>query len=104
MKKNKSIEEEINEFIDFWDLKKMNSFMEAIIDILQLYDVDEEDDWVQRRIGGDASETQNVRMIRTVYLMSKFAEFNAGRLCMINACFKNLWKKMEKEVNGHEKK
>lgn len=94
MGKKKDIEQEINEFLDKWGCKEMISFLRDIIPLFELYDVEDEDDWVKEAVGEE--NERNVRLIRTVYLMSRIAEFHAGRLCMINVTFKNLWKKMEK--------
>lgn len=91
--KKQTLEEDINRFIEFWGCKELASFMKDVFPLLELYDVDENDDWVKDVVG--ESNLRNVRLIRTVYLMSKFAEFHAGKLCLINMNFKNLWRKME---------
>lgn len=89
----KTIEEEINLFIDKWDLVQMNQFLKDLGPVFQLYDVDEENDWVKEAVGEDGFVT--VRFIRTVYLISKIANNHAGRLCLMNVEFKNLWKRLE---------
>lgn len=91
--KPKTLESEINKFLESWGSKEMTSFLHDIIPLFELYDVDEEDDWVRDAVG--ESNLQNVRLIRTVYLMSRIAEFHAGKLCIINMNFKNLWKRMQ---------
>lgn len=95
-KDKKTVEDKINEFIDYFDEKKMCEFLRDIIPLFKLYDVDEEDDWVQKETGTDAETVQVIRLTRTAYLMSRIAQFHAGRLCAINDSFPNLWKKMEK--------
>lgn len=94
----KSLEDNVNDFIEMWGYKEQVAFLRDIIPLFDLYNVDDEDDWVRECVGEE--NELNVRLIRTVYLISKIAEFHAGRLCMINANFKNLWQKMENELQG----
>jgi len=91
----KTIESEINEFLDLWNFKEMSSFLSDIIHLLHLYDVDEQDDWVREAVGGSEENVQTVRLIRTVYLLSKIADKHASKLCKVNVHFKNLWKRLE---------
>lgn len=97
MGKKKSLESEINEFLETWDCNKQISFLRDIIPLFELYELDNEDDWVTK-IDGDEEDQRNVRLIRTVYLVSRIAEFHAGKLCSINIRFKGLWEKMEKQA------
>lgn len=85
----------INEFLDSWDCKQHMRFLEDMIPILELYDVDEEVDWVRDAVGSE--NERNVRLIRTVYLVSRIAEFHAGKLASIRSHFRDLYKRMEKE-------
>ena len=55
----------------------MCKFIEDVFPLLELYDEDEDDDWVKKEVGEE--NTRNVRIIRTVYLISKFAERHAGK-------------------------
>ncbi len=96
MKNKKNIEDEINEFLSHWDLDKMVQFIGDIFPILELYNVDETDDWLKDAVG--PVDQINVRLIRTVYLVSRLAEFHSGLLCMLKVRYKDLWKRMEKEV------
>lgn len=95
MPKHKTIEDEINDFLEMWDCNQMQDFLRDIIPLFELYDVDENNDWVKDSVGEE--DERNVRLIRTVYLVSRIAEFHAGKLCHINIEFKNLWKRLEKE-------
>lgn len=98
MAKKKDINEEINDFLSSWDCEKMISFLREIIPLFELYDVEDESDWVKDAVGEE--NERNVRLIRTVYLMSRIAEFHSGRLCSLNVRFKHLWKRMEKAGVG----
>lgn len=99
----KDVNELINDFLDVWDCKQHMSFLKEIIPLIELYDVDEEADWVKDAVGEE--DERNVRLIRTVYLVSRIAEFHAGKLASIKMNFKDLFKKMEKanlEVKSNE--
>lgn len=93
----KSVEQLINNFLMDWSVDEMTAFIRDLIPIFELYDVDLDDDWVEKEVGKE--NERNVRLIRTVYLISKFSENHAGRLCSIKANFPGLWKKMEKIDN-----
>lgn len=95
MGNKKTIEQEINECLEKWDCKQLCLFIRDVIPLLELYDVDEEEDWVRDQVGQD--NLQNVRLIRTVYLLSKIAENHAGALCSFKAFYKNLHIRMEKQ-------
>jgi hypothetical protein len=92
----KTIEQEINEFLERWDCKQMVSFIQDTLPLYELYNVEENDDWVKDVVGEE--DTQNVRLIRTVYLVSKIAENHAGMLAMLKMTHKDLFRRMEKHV------
>lgn len=95
MRKKKSLEEEINEFLQMWDFDQISEFFRYVEPLLELYDISETEDWVADEVGKENS--RNVRLIRTVYLMSKICDMFAGRFVGININFKNLWRRLEKE-------
>jgi len=95
----KTIEQEINEFLEIWGAKELVGFMKDLIPLFELYDVDEDDDWVRDQVG--ELDERNVRLIRTVYLMSYIADKFAGKLCTASVHHKNLWKRLEK-VEGEK--
>lgn len=100
----KDLEQEINEFLELFDIKSLISFLECTIPLTELYDVDESDDWVEQKVGKD--EVSTIRMIRTVYLISRLAEFHAGKLATVRMRFKDLYKRLEKihdQVDGCKK-
>ncbi len=96
MKNKKTLEEEINEFLEYWDADQMCAFLRDILPVFKLYDVDEENDWVRNAVGEE--DERNVRLIRTVYLISRIAEFHAGKLVGVKVNFKNIYQKMEKQA------
>lgn len=95
MGKKKDIETEINEFLNYFDCQKLTSFLRDIIPLFELYDVEDEDDWVKEAVGEE--NERNVRLIRTVYLMSKIAENHSGALASIRVNYKDLWRRLEKK-------
>lgn len=103
MRQKRTLEDDINAFLEKWGANEMCSFLRDIIPLFELYDVEDEDDWVKEAVGEE--NERNVRLIRTVYLVSRIAEFHAGTLCSIKMNFKDLWKKMEKHgvAEGRER-
>lgn len=97
MKSKKTLEYDINAFLETWDCAQLTLFLNDIIPLFDLYNVDEEDDWVKDAVGIDNLAT--VRLIRTVYLVSKIAENHAGKLCATKIHFKDIYKRME-QVNA----
>lgn len=95
--KKKTLEEDITQFFEDFPLKDMREFLGAIYPVIELYETMGEDhDWVVDEVG--AENAQNVRLIRTAYLFSRLADFYSGRLCLLSARHKGLWRKMEKEI------
>lgn len=94
MRRRRSLEEEINVFLEEWDSEQMVSFLRETIALFELFDIEDEDDWVKEVVGEENS--REVRMIRAVYLISRIAEFHSAKLCKLNIHFKGLWRKMEK--------
>lgn len=95
-KEKVTLEYEIVDFLHTWGSSHMRQLILDLYPLLQLYDVDEEDDWLKDVVG--ELDVDNVRLIRTVYILSRFAENHAGKLVELNVKFKKLWKKMEKEI------
>lgn len=76
---------------------KNSSFLREIIPLVELYyDVNEETDWIRQTVAEE--DIDHVRLMRTVYLISKIASFHASKLCKIGVDFRNLWKRIEKEI------
>lgn len=95
MKNKLTLEQEINEFLDIWGADQMCAFLRDIIPLFELYDVEEQEDWLKDAVGED--NERNVRLIRTVYLMSRIAEAHTGKLADLKIRFKDLYRRMEKE-------
>jgi hypothetical protein len=96
----KELPQEIEEFITDFDFDKLSSFLMDVIPLVELYAVEEDNDWVLKEVGPE--DTDNVRIVRTVYLISKMSERHSGILAKIRAKYARLWEKIEK--NAVEKK
>lgn len=96
MRKKITLEEEINDFLDIWDGKQLTSFMRDIFPLFELYNVDDEDDWLEKHVGGGEENVRTIRLVRTVYLVSRMVENQSAIFCNLNFNYKNLWRKMEK--------
>lgn len=94
-RKKKTIEEEINEFLEVFGRDDLANLLNDVLPLLELYNVDDDNDWVRDAVGKE--DCKNVRLIRTVYLVSWFCEMHVAKLCSVRAQFKDLWKKLEKE-------
>lgn len=89
----KDIEEEIRDFLLLWDGEQMIDFLRDIIPLFELFDVEDENDWVIEAVGPD--DEQNVRLVRFIYLVARIAERHTGRLARVKAEHKNLSKRLE---------
>lgn len=97
----KTLEQQINEALNCWDCSHQIAFLRDIIPLFELYDVEDEDDWVKDAVGEE--DERNVRLIRTMYLVSKIAENHAGALVNFKVRFPKLYLKMEKNEELKEK-
>lgn len=100
----KTLEEEINSFFHDWNFEQMDEFLRLVRPLTELFPDNEDDDWIREAV--DENDLQVVRMVRMVYLVSRLAEFHAGKLCTIKIRFKDLWRRLEQEgmVETNEKK
>jgi len=95
MRQKKDIQWELNEFLQEWDFEEMRDFFKLVEPLLELYDVSEKEDWVENEVGEE--DCRNIRLIRTVYLVSRICERFAGRFVGINVKFKHLWRRLENQ-------
>lgn len=88
-----SVDVDIHRFLELWPRETLVSFLSDVVKLFELYNVDDQDDWVADEVGQE--NVQNVRFIRTVYLISRIAELHAGKLCKIKIELKELYRRME---------
>lgn len=90
----RTVQEEMGQFLQVWGADEMVKFFEDVLPLCMLYNVDlDADDWVVEAVGKD--DAQSVRIARTIYLLLKFSENHAAKLCSLKMQFKGLTKKME---------
>jgi hypothetical protein len=97
-KKLRDMVQETEEFIEHFGIQGVQALIKEVYEFYELYDVDEIDDWVAHYVKGDAENVRNVRMIRSVYLVSRMAEFLSGKLVLVKTKFPNFYKRLEKYV------
>lgn len=90
---HKNIENEIADFLMQWDYNKMADFLEDVMELFDLYNIRLGHDWVLDLVGAD--DVKNVRLTRTVYIMSKIAIKYGSHLYKLNCTFKSLPHRME---------
>ena len=93
MRKKRKLDEEIEDFLEFWGADGLYDFMNQLMPLFDMYNVSEDADWLSQLVGKD--NVTNIRLIRTAYIMSKIADTNSAKLCTANIKFKNLWLKIE---------
>lgn len=90
------IDKEINAFLTEWDAKTFAAFLKDVLPVVEMYDVDDSGKLtVDHLVEGDQHHRDTVIMVRTVYLMSRIADFHAGKLLSLRVAFKGLWKRLE---------
>lgn len=89
----KNIEYDIERFLEVWSGDKQIAFLRDVIPLFELFDIEDESDWVEEAVGKE--NERNVRLIRTVFIMSKLADLHSGTLATLRCRFPGLWKKME---------
>jgi hypothetical protein len=102
-RKKRDLESEIHEFMEVWDKHKVAALLRDMIPFFELFHIDKESAEELEEYEGKVYEAQ-VRILRTVYLLSRLAHIHAGDLCMMNVRFKNLWARMEKETEKQQEK
>jgi len=90
----KDIQFQINEFLEVWNLEQQEKFLRDVIPIFEMYyQIDKEGDIFER--AETAQDAATVRLLRSVYLISKLAEYHAAKLATVRMQWPRLWKKME---------
>ncbi len=95
--KLEKLEKQINEVLNDWAYKPIISMIKDIAPIITLYAVESNEAIELKKI--DPEDQNNVRLIRTVYLLLKFAENHAGKLAMLKSKYPKLASEMEKYRN-----
>ncbi len=88
-----SIQDELADFYEVWDIDQMQKFIADVYPLLELFNADEVKDWVRDEVG--AENEQNVRLVSAAILLSIIAEHHASKLAEIRVRFKKLYKRIE---------
>ncbi len=91
-RKKKSLEQQIDEIIGIFGIKEINTFFEDCYELLKLFDVEPGNDWVEIEVGKE--DRDNVRLIRTAYILSRMAERHTGRLLLVKTACPLLYLKL----------
>lgn len=99
----KTVEQQIWDFMQDFGYDQLTRFLEDIIPLFELFDIEDHSNWVAEIVGKD--QEAPITMIRTVYLMSIIAENHSGMMAKLKMKYRNLHKRMEKEArSGQEDK
>ena len=95
-----NLEDEINSAINDWDYKQMKEFFSDILPLVELFDVEEEDDWLKNIVGGDDENVRTIRLIKAMYLIARIAHIHTPKLISFRCKYPNLHERMKKVVNS----
>lgn len=92
-RQNLEIEKKLQEFFQIMPHEKLIGFAELAAELLEVFQAYEDCDWDEIMANED---TRNVKIIRTVYIMSRLAEDYSGTLALVRVKYKDFWRKLEK--------
>ena len=93
-KKNLSVNEKARGILQIFGPERLMSLVNDIWELFELYDVDEEDDWVANKVGEE--NVREVRLARTAYLLSLVAANHGKAFEKIQKKFPDFWKDAER--------
>ena len=76
--------EEMSKILGIYGHEQLCSLFEDTFELIQLYNVDETDDWVKDLVGEE--HVWETRVARTAYLLSKLAHNHADLLKRVKRC------------------
>lgn len=85
---------EMSEILGIYNCDKFIQLIEDIHELVVLYNVDDNDDWVRDIVGED--NTRNVRLARTAILLSRLADNHHRLLRRIHRVAPGFWQRAEK--------
>lgn len=86
--------EEMSKIMGIYNCDKFIQLIEDIYEIILLYDVDEDVDWVKDKVGEE--DLRDVRIARTAYLLSRLADHHANHLKKVHRAAPGFWHRAEK--------
>lgn len=100
MRLNRTVEEEINAFLNVYGPETFKLFLKDVEPLYDLYNSVDDEEWIEECEG--VAEINDIRLIRSVYLMSKVADLHALDLAKMKSNFRGLWIRMTKEAKAWE--
>lgn len=83
---------EINAFVQKWDVYSLIELVGLAEKLIELYDMDEKDDFLREYYGKEDGD--NIRIVMTVTLLSKMSELFGAKMVSTNVKFPKLWKRL----------
>ena len=88
---------DIEKILGVYRCDQLISFFYDTAEIIKLYNVTDEDDWVRDIVG--EHDVKNVRMARTAFLLSRIAHNHADLLKKVKRIAPGFWQRAER-ANG----
>ncbi len=99
------INSQVHGILKIFGPERLISFINDMWELFELYDVDEDNDFVSNEVGEE--NCREVRLARTAYLLSLVASNHSKALEKIQKKFPDFWKqaeKIEREVSSFQEK
>lgn len=70
------------------------TFLKDVIPLLELWGI-QQDDWTEHQVGRDKENVITVKLLKTIYLLSKISHYHVAKLVNLKTRFPRLFEKME---------
>lgn len=87
------LETKVARFFEKWSFDDLNDCARYFLEFLEIFQLDEEFDWDKEVLQDE--NNRNIKIIRCMYVMTKFADMYGSKLLATKLEFKSLWKKLE---------
>jgi hypothetical protein len=88
----KTLEEQIEGFLEIWTMDHQVKFIQDLIPLLEMFNVEEGYDWVEEEVGKE--NVVNVRLIKVVMVMSKIIDSYSGTFARAKIEYKDLHRRI----------
>lgn len=95
----RELEEEIRDFFDLWKAEEAIDFLNAVIPLFEMF----QETGNQCFEPATEEDSQNILMIRYLYVMSKISEQFSGKFAMTRSRHGKLWRRLEERVEADTK-
>ena len=97
----KPLDRVLQDFLELWPVEILVDLLEDLFPLFDLYEPDGEGNWCLTQL--EESDKKDVRMVRTIYLISKLCDRHSGRIAKTKVDFKDLWLRLEKIASDYKK-